>query len=211
MALLVPTAQAIHAVDPGVIVISGGLNPTGIDDGVMAIDDFRYLQEMINAGLLDVVDCVGAHHKGYNLPPDAPYTDYEDSTALYRQPFQNRHHSWSFFSTVRGYNDMIVAAARETPICVTEFGWASIGNQRGANVPEFVYDNSLQEQADYVVEAFALMRDWDFVWMGFLSNLDYSITDTPDSPDDSLTAYYRITTDSGTPRPAFDALLDMPK
>jgi len=211
MALLKPTAQAIHEVDPGVIVISGGLNPTGIDDGVMAIDDFRYLQEMINSGLLDVVDCVGVHHKGYNLPPDVPYTEYDDPSALYRQPFQNRHHSWSFYSTVRGYNDMIVAAARATPLCVTEFGWASVGTQRGADVPEFIYDNSLQEQADYIVQAFGLLRDWDFVWMGFVSNLDYSEDDAPGSTDDDLTAYYRITTASGTPRPAFDALLEMPK
>lgn len=210
MSLLIPTAQAIHSVDPGVIVISGGLNPTGIDDGIMAIDDFRYLQEMINGGLLDAVDCVGVHHKGYNLPPDAPYTEYDDPTALYRQPFQNRHHSWSFFSTVRGYNDMIVAAAREVPLCVTEFGWASIGTQRGANVPEFAYDNSLREQADYIVRAFELLREWEFVRMGFVSNLDYSMKDASEG-DNDLTNLYRITTDSGAPRPAFDALLEVPK
>lgn len=211
MALLVPAAQAIHAVDPGVIVISGGLNPTGIDDGIMAIDDFRYMQELIGAGLLDVVDCVGVHHKGYNLPPDVTYTDYEDPTALYRQPFQNRHHSWSFFSTVRGYNDMIVTAARETPICVTEFGWPSIGGLRRTTAPEFVYDNSLDEQATYIVQAFQLMRDWDFVWMGFLSNLDYSADEAGGGTDENLTIYYRITTGGGAPRPAYDALRDMTK
>ncbi|NLH08366.1 MAG: hypothetical protein GX484_12260, partial [Chloroflexi bacterium] len=63
MQLLLPAARAVRSVDPGVLIISGGLNPTGVDDGILAIDDFRYLRELINMGMLDFVDCVGVHHK----------------------------------------------------------------------------------------------------------------------------------------------------
>lgn len=207
--LLVPTAAAIRAVDPGIIVASGGLNPTGIDDGVMAVDDFRYLRELIDGGLLSAVDCVGVHHKGYNLAPDVPYdTDDIDPAALFEEPYDNPHHSWSFNSTLRGYNDMIVTAGWETPLCVTEFGWASIGAMPRQPVAEFVYDNTLEEQAVFTVEAFELMREWDFVWMAFLTNLDY--TPEPES-DDALLMYYRITTPGGASRPVFDALQAMDK
>jgi hypothetical protein len=207
--LLVPTAAAIRAVDPGIIVVSGGLNPTGIDDGIMAVDDFRYLRELIDGGLLSVVDCVGVHHKGYNLAPDVPYdTDDVDLTALFEQPYENPHHSWSFYSTLRGYNDMIVTAGWGTPLCVTEFGWASIGAMPRQPVAEFVYDNTLEEQAAFTVEAFGLMREWDFVWMAFLVNLDY--TPEPES-DDALLMYYRIVAPGGASRPVYDAIQAMDK
>jgi hypothetical protein len=211
MQLLIPSAQAIRSIDPGVIVISGGLNPTGLDDGVQAVDDFRYMRQMIDAGLLSYVDCVGAHHKGYNLPPDVAYDEgYADNTALFREPFSNLHHSWSFYSTLRGYNDMIVATGRETPVCVTEFGWASMGGLAEADVPAFVRDNSLQEQADYTVRAFELMDEWGFVWLAFLSNLDYS-PEILDSSEGDLTIYYRVVASDGAPRPVYDALRAMPR
>lgn len=213
MQLLIPTAQAIRAVDPGVIIISGGLNPTGIDDGVQAIDDFRYLRELIDQGMLDYVDCVGVHHKGYNLAPDVPYdTERDDPTVRYfRQPYENRHHSWSFFSTLRGYHDMIVASGRETPLCVTEFGWAADGDlPAGEGVPGFVRDNSLAEQAEYVVQAFELMHGWDFVRLAVVSNLDLSVDEAAVSGGD-LAAYYRIVGPGGEPRPVFHALQEMPK
>ncbi len=211
MALLVPSVQAIRAVDPGVIIISGGLNPTGVDDGVMAIDDFRYLQGLINAGLLDYVDCVGVHLKGYNLPPDTPYDGLTGNTAVrFRAPLENPHHSWSFHSTLRGYNDLIVAARRRTPLCVTAFGWASAEGitsevQTGL---EFALDNSAEEQARYITQAFQLMHDWGFVWLAFLFNLDAAPKVGLDATGAAL---YSILLPDGTPRSAYRAIQEMPK
>jgi hypothetical protein len=205
MKLLIPAADAIHAADPNVIVISGGLNPTGIDDGVTAIDDFRYLQTMLDSGLLDHVDCVGVHHKGYNLPPDVPYDSVPpDNAAYFQGPINNPHHSWSFYSTLRGYHDMIVAAGRQTPLCVTAFGWATADGFPGQPQPEllFALDNSAQQQADYLVKAFQMMVDWKFVWLAFVDNLNYG----PDSAGNPQDAYYSILTLAGRPRPAFEAL-----
>jgi polysaccharide biosynthesis protein PslG len=211
MQLLAPTAQAIHGIDPGIAVVSGGLNPTGIDDGVMAIDDFRYLGTMIDAGLLDSVDCVGVHHKGYNLPPHVPYDALFDiPSARFRQPLESPHHSWSFYSTLRGYHDMIATAGHDTPLCVTEFGWASVGDILGPPAPDFAFDNSPEEQAEYIVQAFEMMREWDFVVLAILSNLDYA-AETDPRANGSLAAYYRIVTPDGQPRPAFEALQAMPK
>ncbi|HEC22410.1 MAG TPA: hypothetical protein ENI95_05795 [Chloroflexi bacterium] len=220
MNLLAPTASAIHEIDPGVIVISGALTPTGVNDGVLAIDDFQYMQQMIDAGLLDYVDCVGAHHNGINLPPDISAEDAFAGGAppgtVFIGPFDNGnplnpHHSWSFYSTLNGYHDMIVAAGRNTPLCVTEFGWASVEGMQGEPREgfEFAYDNSLEDQAANIVQAFQLMHDWGFVRLAILFNLDFSPKAGGNPQDD--TTLYSILTPEGAPRPAFDAVRSMPK
>lgn len=214
MDLLVPTAQAIRQVDPGVIIVSAAPAPTGHNDGVIAIDDFVYVQRLIDLGMLDHIDCLGAHSNGINMPPEIAYdAGYQDPTASYQGPFANPHHSWSFYSTLTGYHDMIVAAGKNTPLCVTEFGWPSMeGIQGEPLMPDFAFafDNTAQEQAENIVHAFELMHEWDFVWLAFLFNLDYSpkIGGNP-NPHDSV--MWSITAPDGSPRPAFDAVRDMPK
>ena len=95
-------------------------------DRYTVIDDFVYFQQMIDAGFLSYADCVGAHHNGYNMPPDVAFDEgYNDPNAIFRGPFDSPHHSWSFKSTLFGYHDMIQAAGRNTPLCITEFGWAT--------------------------------------------------------------------------------------
>jgi hypothetical protein len=211
MELLSVSAGVIRGVDPGIIIVSGGLAPTGIDDGLTAVDDFRYLRELIQAGMLDQVDCVGVRHQGYNLGPDVPYDAVaDDPTALFREPYENPHHSWSFYSTLRGYHDLVAAAGRSTPLCITEFGWASIGGLPRTTVPDFVYDNTLEEQARYTGQAFRLMQEWGFVWMAFLSNLDYA-PEAVGSPPESLVIYYRVVRPDGEPRPVFETVQAMEK
>lgn len=212
MNLLIPTAASIRAADPNVIIISAAPAPTGGDGGVKAVDDFTYTQELLALGLLDHVDCVGAHANGINLPPDVAYDEgYNDPSARFLGPFANPHHSWSFYSTLNGYHDIIVAAGRNTPLCVTEFGWPSIEGMQG--VPpegfEFAYDNTLEEQAEHIVRAFELMHQWDFVWIATLFNLDYSPKIGGDPHHDST--MWSITAPDGSPRPAFDAVKTMPK
>jgi len=106
---------------------------------------------------------------------------------------------------------MIVAAGRNTPLCVTEFGWATVEGMEGQPRQgfEFAIDNTLEEQADNIVRAFQLMHEWDFVWLAFLFNLDYSPKAGGNTQDDST--LFSIVFPDGSPRPAFEALRDMPK
>ena len=175
VSLLRETYQAVKAVDPGVIVISGALSPTGVDDGIGAVDNFRYMDAQIQAGLLDYADCVGAHHNGYNISPDHRYNEIPaDSAALYRGPFDNPHHSWSFRSTLEGYANRILAAGYDTMLCVTQFGWPSAEGLAGARPGfEFALDNTLAEQAAWVPKAMSNMDDWGFVWLAFIWNFNY--------------------------------------
>ncbi len=209
--------QAIKSQDPDIIVISGALSPTAgrqtdpdNPDRVIWMDDFDYMDQMIDAGLLDYCDCVGAHHNGINMPPNVEWDEgYDNPDAQFRGPFDDPHHSWSFKSTLWGYHERIQEAGGDTPLCVTEFGWATAEGFDG-HPPgfEFALDNSLQDQAEWNVQAFKLMRKWGFVRMAFLWNLNYSqLGWGPEDPN----APYAIIDFNGAGRPAFGAIGTMDK
>ena len=210
VALLSAAYKAIKARDPNIIVISGALSPTGVDDGVNATDDFRYLQQMIDAGLLDSVDCVGAHHNGYNIGPDVGAADSQSlpkaATAIFRGPFSGNppHHSWFFKDTLQGYASILNGRKQ---LCVTEFGWASSQGYDGYPPNfEFAQDNTVQEQGDYIVEAYKLMQQWGFVKMAFLWNLDYGNKGNKElGPRDDPVPYSLIALD-GSKRASWDTI-----
>lgn len=209
--------QAIKSRDPNIIVLSGALSPVGATATdpnnaarIIYMDDFDYFDRMVAAGFLNYCDCVGAHHNGINMPPNVAWDEgYNDPSAQFRGPFDNPDHSWSFKSTLGGYHDRVVAAGSDKPLCVTEFGWASAEGFDGYPPGfEFALDNSLAEQAQWDVEAFQLMRQWGFVRLAVLWNLNFSqLGFGPQDPN----APYAITDFQGIARPAFGAIGAMPK
>jgi hypothetical protein len=209
--LLQVANREIRVRDSNIIIISGALSPTGgwvePDGRVTAIDDFAYFQQLLDAGMISLVDCVGAHHNGINFPPDKDWDEgYNDPTASFRGPFDNPHHSWSFKSTLWGYSDMM---GGQRKLCVTEFGWAT-SEGFGGTPPGFGFadDNTLQEQAEWVVQAFQLQRQWGITWIAYLWNLNYA--NTSQNPLDPNVPYSLVDF-NGVPRPAYDALEKMEK
>lgn len=211
--------EAIKAVDPNVIVISGALSPTGPGDWVRWADDFEYLDRLLAAGMLNYSDCVGAHHNGYNVPPDVRVEDAnslaEAQTAVFRGPFDNQYtgsvlnHLWTFKSTMDGYIERIQAYDPNKKLCVTEFGWASSeGYDQYPAGFEFAQDNTLEEQAQYIVQAFQEMQQSGNVWLAFLFNFDFG--NKGNGPTDDPVPYSIIDT-QGLPRPAFGAVANMEK
>jgi len=198
--------QAIKAVDPGIIVISGALSPTGLNDGVRAYDDFVYMDLLIQAGVLETTDCVGAHHNGYNIGPNVPWNRVpNDPNARFRGPFDNPHHSWSFYSTLNGYAQRIQQAGSDIPLCITEFGWASTEGLGGTPQNfEFADDNTLEEQAAFFREAIELMDEWDFVWLAFIWNLNYGAQTGWDPTNDNVP--YSLLRPNWAPAPAYEAI-----
>jgi hypothetical protein len=165
-------APTIRAVDPSLMLVMGALAPTGFTAPGQSEDDFTYMEQFVAAGGAALVDCIGVHLNGYNLPPDKEWNSgYNNPTAKFRGPFDSPHHSWSFKSTLYGYYQRT-----NKPQCVTEFGWASMQNLGVAGNPpgfEFALDNTEQEQAAWLVQGFAIMRDSGFVKFGIVFNLDY--------------------------------------
>lgn len=211
VSLLRDTYNMVQQVSPGTIVISGALSPTGVNDGINAIDDFIYMQQMIDAGFLDVVDCVGAHHNGYNISPLVRFDAVpNDPTATFRGPFDNPHHSWSFRSTLEGYITRIRNAGSDKKLCITEFGWAVTEDLNGYPQGfEFANDNTLDEQATYFVDALQSMQEGGDVWLAFIWNLNYGPQAGWDPKNDNVP--YSLIGPGDTFRPAFDAIRDWNK
>lgn len=205
VSLLRDTYNMVQEVSPGTIVISGALSPTGLDDGIRAIDDFRYMQQMIDAGMLNYTDCVGAHHNGYNIGPLVRFDAVpNDPTAIFRGPFDNPHHSWSFRSTLEGYITRIRNSGSDKKLCVTEFGWAVTEDLSGVPAGfEFARDNTLEEQAQFFVEALDYMEQSGNFWLAFIWNFNYGPQVGFDPTNDNVP--YSLLSPNGF-RPAYDAI-----
>ncbi len=205
--------ETIKGIDSDVIVISGALSPTGPGDWVRWADDFEYMDRVLAAGMLNYADCVGAHHNGINIGPDVAFDQTgelaEAATAAYRGPFDNIHHSWSFKTTLDTYAAKVQAIDPNKKLCVTEFGWAtSEGYDEFPLEFEFANDNTLEEQAQFIVQAYQQMHDSGNVWLAFLFNFDFG--NKANGPTDSPVPYSIIDT-GGIPRPAFGAIGEMEK
>jgi anti-sigma factor RsiW len=202
VSLLQAAYQAVKAVNPELIVISGGLSPAG-KVGDLAMDDVDYLRQMYEHGLKDSVDAIGAKPLGYHCPALADWQTVtpEEATA---DPdhglFRNRHHSWCFLGTLEGYREVILANDdSSTPVWVTEFGWGVADEKRPGY--EFAADNTSEEQAQWIVEAYQWGQTQDWVGPMFLWNLDYSLT----APGTEL-GFYSI-----LDMPAYEALRELDK
>jgi len=177
--LLQVAYNTIKSIDPNIIVISAGLAPTGANIPGAVTDDFIYMDQLIAAGMLNFVDCVGAHHNGLNVPPNQDWNNLPERNppARFRGPWANPHHSWSFKSTLEGYANRIRAAGSDKKLCVTEFGWPSVEDLQGRGQLRdgfgFAADNTLQDQANFTVQAIELMQQWGFVRLAILWNLNY--------------------------------------
>lgn len=197
MALLQAAYQAVKAVNPELIVVSGGLSPAG-NVGDLAIDDIEYLRQMYEHGLEGSVDAIGAKPLGYHCPALADWqtvTPEEATADPEHDLFRNRHHSWCFLGTLEGYREVMLANdAGDTPVWVTEFGWAVAGEKRPGY--EFAADNTPEEQARWIVEAYQWGQAQSWVGPMFLWNLDYSLT----APGTELGFYSILDT------PAYEAL-----
>jgi hypothetical protein len=175
--LLQMAHDTIKAIDPNIIIITAALSPTGANNGVNYIDDFVYMDKLIAAGMLNYTDCVGAHHNGLNVPPNADYQNVPERNprAKFRGPWDNPNHSWAFKSTLEGYATRVKKAGSTLKLCITEFGWPTAEGLTGKlrDGFGFVYDNTAQDQADFTDQAINLMQQWGFVRLAFVFNLNY--------------------------------------
>jgi len=202
--LLKVAYNRIKAACPGMIVVSGAPTPTGISDGITAVDDVQYLRQTYQAGLKNYCDAVGVHPSGFDNPPDADWSTWKDDTGF------NRHRSFFYSNTIEAYHNVMVQNGDgNKKLWATEFGWASIENvasspNRGWDYAAFI---SEQEQADYLVTAFEIARASGYMGVMFLWNLDFSV----ERGGGWEGSKFSILRPDGAPRPAFNALAAVPK
>ncbi|HYN88737.1 MAG TPA: hypothetical protein VER55_09410, partial [Ardenticatenaceae bacterium] len=136
---------------------------------------------------------------------DADWRTVTDPSATFRGPFDNRHHSWCFRGTMEGYRNVMVANGDAgKKIWVTEFGWAVSSNPNPGY--EYARDNTHEEQARWIVQAYQMAKSWGWVGGMFLWNLNFQ----PVNPTGEVGAF-GIVDAAWQPYPAYAALKDMPK
>jgi hypothetical protein len=193
MDLLRRAYTAVKANCPSIIVVSGAPTPTG--NSPVAIDDVDYLRGMYAHGLASYSDAIGVHPSGFANPPEVTVEDWQQGR--YTAPASHfDHRSFYFRSTMEAYRQVMVANGDVNKrLWPTEFGWGSSATP----FPGYEYEAYITEstQAQYLVRAFGMMRDWGWVGVPFLWNLNFS---------EGEMAAFRIMN-----RPAYDALRSMPK
>ncbi|MGB3713942.1 MAG: cellulase family glycosylhydrolase, partial [Candidatus Promineifilaceae bacterium] len=165
-------ARGVRAADPDAILISGAPAATGINDGVVAIDDRVYLQQMIDAGIAGIVDAIGAHPYGWANPPDSSFSNPDPAV-----PSHNDHPSFFFIDTLTDYRSILDQRDyQDKPLWVTEFGWGTFDGLN-ASPPEevafMVYVDETQ-QAAYTLRSYELASQWPGIGPLFLWNLNFA-------------------------------------
>ncbi len=202
MDMLKRAYSAIKAACPQIVVVSGAPTPTGWNDGVVAIDDAVFLEQMYQNGLKDYSDAIGAHPSGFNVPALCNILDpaCNRPEASFRAPFDSRHHSWGFLGTMLTYrNIMVKYGDGNKQIWPTEFGWPThTGGQCGEGPCHPAgADNSPEQAAQWYVQAYQWAKQQGWVGVMIAWQLDF---------DRGELDAFRI-----AGKPAFDALASMPK
>lgn len=202
--LLAGAYTRVKATDPGITVISAGLAPTGISDGVNAIDDRTYLRQMYEAELPAHTDVIGIHPYGWGNPPWLRCCGSPDGP-----PTHNDHPSFFFLDTIEYYR--VIQAEfgdSDRQLWATEFGWGTmdgLGLDAPAEQPFFAYLNE-GLQADYILSAYYMAQDMDYMGPMILWNLNVATLDGFDHNQ----AGYSILRNTGR-RQAFDRIANEPK
>jgi hypothetical protein len=203
--LVAAGSAGVREADPAALVISPAPATTGINDGITAVDDRRYLEQMMAAGLAQWVDGIGIHPYGWANPPDSSAAAPDPAV-----PSHNDHPSFFFADTIRDYRTILDrSGAAGKPLWVTEFGWASYEGL-GMAPPqglEYMADVTEREQAQYTLRAYELALDWGLEGPLILWNLNIAPTFGPEFPE---TAYSLLRPD-GSLRPAYLSLATIPK
>ena len=196
--------QAIKRADPGAMVISAGLSPTGSWTDTARPDDW-YLETMyvvMNGSSDGYFDMLGAHGAGFKSSPE------QDPAGVAADASLGGHRSMCFRRVEDLHAIMAKYGEGDKQIALLEFGWTS---DPRPDSPYNWHAVSEDVKADYFVRAYQYARENWSPWIGLMSLIyicDHEWTENDEQ-------YWWAITDPGWPefhpRPAYEALKAMPK
>jgi len=203
-------AAGVRENDAQAIIISGAPAVTGINDGIVAVDDRVFLRSMLEAGVSNLVDAIGVHPYGWANPPDSSIEEPAQSVMSH-----NDHPSFFFRDTLSDYSNLLDEYDMNQQLWATEFGWGSfegILSKQGTPQPapenaSFMASVSEYQQAEYILRAFEMAQEMEGVGPMILWNLNFGpLLGTQFSE----TGYSLLRVD-GTPRPSYLSLQNAAK
>jgi uncharacterized protein YraI len=189
--LLRVSFNAINAVNPNTMVISGAPAPTGFFGGCSGVgcDDNSFVAGMAAAGAANYLDCVGVHYNEGIIPPSQTSGDPRGNSS---------HYSRYFWGMVNTYTN---AFGRSRPLCFTELGYLSPEGYGGLPGGFGWAENvTVAQQAAWLDSAILLARSSGRVRLVIVWNVDF----TGIFGDDPMGGYAIIRPDGSCP--ACDAL-----
>ncbi len=203
--LMLAGNQGVKAADPDAITVGGALTPAGDvdipDQKVQAVDDVRFLEQIYayRDGIVrDAFDAWGVHPGGFNNAPTQEIGSDRGSG-------WNGHGSFYFQRYTQHRAVMEANGDADKPIWLTEMGWSTVNADPAYG---FGVDNSDEDQARFLVDAFRLIREFaPYISHAFVWNLNFQ---SVVGPQDEKFPFGVLQPD-GSPRPAFTALREMTK
>ncbi|MDY0018728.1 MAG: hypothetical protein RBT47_01865 [Anaerolineae bacterium] len=155
---------AIKGANPGTAVISAAPAPTGYFGGCHGggCDDIPWLQGVYNAGGLNCMDYIGAHHNAGATAPGATTGHPADSG--------NHHHSWYFLPQTQAYYQIFRGARK---LFYTELGYVS--PEGYGPIPETFWwggATTVAQQAQWLSEVVQLSQQTGMVRAVVVWNVD---------------------------------------
>lgn len=181
---------------PGVITVSAGLSPTGVNDAG-ARDDLLYLREMYAAGAKPCFDALGAH--GNTQAPD-PTMEIGSWRGCDGGANFCTHGSFYFRRVEQLRQVMVDNDDGAKMVWLLEFGWTSDPvHQQYA-----WFRVSEAQKAANIVAAYRWAIDHWRPWIGPMILWNIAAPDWNESREEY---WWSVTNPTGTNRPAFDALV----
>ncbi|MGB1287862.1 MAG: LysM peptidoglycan-binding domain-containing protein [Aggregatilineales bacterium] len=198
--LLTAAHTAIKDVDDAAIVLTAGLAPTGLNDGLNAIDDRIFLSNLLEQGAIDVSDAIAVQPDGFGNPPEARFPTQSEGVESH---FDNRH--FFFLDAIADYRATLKNAGFEdVPLWITRVGW---GTAEGNNIvapispfQDFLTYTSPDEQATYTTDALEIAEGLGYVQAMFIYNLNGCQIQSGEA------CYYSLLDSDDSARPLFTAL-----
>jgi len=184
--------EAAKAADPKIVVITGGLSPTGWSDNTARPDD-QYLQWMYDAGAKPYFDVLGAHGPGFKAPPDIS----PDEAAV--SPVYGGHRSFTFRRVEDLRQIMVDNGDEAKQIWLLEFGWTTdLVN------PAYAWHRVTPEQhGEYLVAAYRWANQNWAPWIGVMAL--WTLPDPGWGPDREE-LWWAVGNPDGSDRPALTRL-----
>jgi hypothetical protein len=184
---------AAKGADPSVTVITAGLSPTGIADGLAQPDD-QFLQWMFESGLKGKYDVLGANANGQCDMVEADFRQVCPTNP-------GANHPSHFFRRVEQLREIMVANAdADKQVWLMEFGWTT-----NPVHPEYSwYRTTDEKKAELIVQSFKFAQQSWSPWIGVM--VLWNIAD-PAWTSDEEQYWWSISNPDGTTRPAYERLL----
>ncbi|MGJ3240203.1 MAG: hypothetical protein ACFE0Q_15960 [Anaerolineae bacterium] len=155
--------NAIKRANGSTIVISGAPAPSGAEAAFpgQVVNDDNWLRQVVNAGGLQYLDCVGVHYNEGIVPPRATSGDPRDNYYTRYLP-----------TMVATYRNIVGGAQ----LCFTELGYVT--SEGYPPLPAFFSwgeNTSVQEQATWLADAASYLSQQSDVRMMIVWNVDFTL------------------------------------